>query len=487
MLRRAIFLIVFCSTFFGIVLHSQDSFNEVYKIDEFSITPNGLLVLEDRIIASYKYVDPESLSIVTEIFERKLDDNRRLQFEDFTSSRTGLISSNNEILLMKESDFNTNLTSGFKVLNLNLDEIHEIEFALSTQEGGNVRSVYNQANLFLANALFIDDDNHDINIIKFNEAKEVEWSIDIGDNDQIMFPWELKLCANQDLLLSTKTVFAGSNISYGQLYRIDPMGNILWIYTSKESTTHGNAPFYCVTLSNGNFVQSAEVDMLVFGQYRFPPLLSWVDSNGEFLKDTSFITTPGNHVLTIRGLKEGKGDYFFVFGTEESGGENSIKYGWIMKMANDGKIIWNKNYRHPEFDVGRFHHIKNLIELDNGEIVTSGGIRDENEQMRLWLMKLNSMGCLNDGPCDEIVTHIEDHAQFNFKTKIYPNPTSDKIVLELSNDSYKYKIIDNLGISYKLMFHNHNVLDIHHLPAGLFNLVIYRKGKLFETIKFVKI
>jgi len=422
------------------IIFSQSYFNEVYNIDDQSILINGLIADNNRILTTYKYVNPQTLLNVTGIFDKRDFDFERIEFENFNSSRLAFLNSQGDFLLMYETLPFQEKQIGFKVLDQSLSELNEFSFLLNGGYGANVTSSNNSQELYLANANFINDNLWETNLIKLDSQRVTEWNLDIGSSVQRVFPADLQVCNNDDIILSTITAFDGSLELNGQLYRVSPTGEVLWDYTN-QSTSSGSIIYYVIQLSNGNFVHSTELDVPLFGQYRFPPVLSWINSDGMIISDTVFTTSPGNHILTIKGMTRGNGDYFFVHGTEETGGDNSIKYGWIMKVSNDGNIIWNKNYKNYNFADDRSHFIDHLDELDNGDIITSGGIRDENGIVRLWIMGLNMYGCFGAPACDNIVSNTTDNFE-NVNPNIFPNPTSNIINLPNYNSDLNYSIIN---------------------------------------------
>ena len=105
-------------------------------------------------------------------------------------------------------------------------------------------------------------------------------------------------------------------------------------------------------------------------------------------------------------------------------------------MANDGEMLWSRKYKHEGLGIGKSHSISDLIELDNGDIIRIGSINGPDVQ-GLWMMKLNSDGCLSDGDCgiEVLATSTEEvHEAVSDLSMIYPNPSngifnSDKDIL----------------------------------------------------------
>lgn len=112
---------------------------------------------------------------------------------------------------------------------------------------------------------------------------------------------------------------------------------------------------------------------------------------------------------------------------------NSTWNGFVTMVSQEGELLWlrvfkNENKFLPIDIYGRFINstIKNIVERENGQIVTLGltyptGFQSvssndlEVETRNLWLMTINNDGCLNNQPCEEII-RFED-------TVITPLPT----------------------------------------------------------------
>jgi len=252
------------------ISNSQSYFNEVYNIDDHSILMKGLIVNNERILICYEYLDPETLLDRTGFMIRKGSDVSKVEFEIFNSSRSALLELNDDILLMYERLPSSDTEVGFKILDQDLSEKYEFSYSLSGMQSGNVSSTTNGQNVFLASVNFLANNQWDTNVMKLDNNKEIEWSLDFGDSKNQVFPRDIEICTNDDIILSTTTFFDGEIDRNGQLYRISPYGDVLWEYTN-ETTSSGTIQYYAIELTNGNIVQSTELDIPIFGQYRYPP------------------------------------------------------------------------------------------------------------------------------------------------------------------------------------------------------------------------
>lgn len=84
---------------------------------------------------------------------------------------------------------------------------------------------------------------------------------------------------------------------------------------------------------------------------------------------------------------------------------------------------------------------------------------------------------------------VEDHVE-TYEATIYPNPTSD--ILKLESDSYEgvvYRLFDANG---KLILTNQltnevTSIQVNHLAAGNYSLVLMKNNNLLKTFKLSKI
>jgi hypothetical protein len=154
------------------------------------------------------------------------------------------------------------------------------------------------------------------------------------------------------------------------VYKSTQEGAILWKYDSPHRQSRGNVPVWVEELSDGNIVYTDKLDKLDDDDYldlgytNRPSELVWLSPEGDFLY--SYLDTVNWTSSTeFYGIEKGKGDYFFTYGEYHFGNleptEFDGNYGFIMKVKNNGEIVWRRLYNNSE-DLESTPIITHLIE-----------------------------------------------------------------------------------------------------------------------------
>jgi hypothetical protein len=93
-----------------------------------------------------------------------------------------------------------------------------------------------------------------------------------------------------------------------------------------------------------------------------------------------------------------------------------------------------------------------------------------------------------------LITGIEEHDAGSISFDVYPNPSSDKLILILkdttaNSKTYTYQLINIAGkIIYDGVLYKNQALaiDINQLSTGQYQLMIYKDKELIKSNKIVK-
>ena len=285
----------------------------------------------------------------------------------------------------------------------------------------------------LYNSFFYEvDDIKWFGINKADSNGNIIWTKYYEENVGYSYPWEIIPTIDNHLTLSYTIRYADEFAGYPRTIKIDTAGTVVWTTDIFEEIKDGTTPIWQAQLSDSNIVQSYRVDrssdpeFIANDWYGYPTRLLWLNSNGEQINE-QLIIHDAHHKLTLSNLISGKGDYFFAIGDFEQ--PNNEYYGLITKYSNDGNVIWSRLYRHPDFNQSSIlHYIRDLVELEDGSLAFVGLTIPVGEGTNLWLMKLNSEGCLGLGTnlCGEMVIGNSTSTE-NFSTSsisIFPNPNN---------------------------------------------------------------
>ncbi len=233
------------------------------------------------------------------------------------------------------------------------------------------------------------------------------------------------------LLAATLNQQLGVNDIRSQLMKINNLGNVVWESFGEEKLRGGAVIASIAELSNGNILQLYEVDKFDDFAYRlvynpFPVRMDWYDADGNFLFH-KYIEYPNVEQFERGDVTAGNGDYFFVTGTHLDNEMPSERYGVVTKFDNQGDTIWAKQYYHPDYpEPNDRRFIRNLVELDNGDLLLLGMTGAQGSYNEVWFMRVNEHGCFGTATCEDLVTSIETDLDLSLlDIKIFPNPATD--------------------------------------------------------------
>ncbi len=339
---------------------------------------------------------------------------------------------------------------------------------------------------------YIDDfeggDHREIAIKKIDTLGNEVWSKNFSQEDKLNYASELEVSKDQEILISARVVYTDKFGGYPQIIKIDTSGNIVWKYDSDEGIINGGVPVWIAQLSDGNIIQSYNVQ----GNQSPDTRIKWIDKNGNYVKE-QLIDVPIKDEMYYRQIEAGRGEYFFGYGIYRFN-DDDTEHGIITKFDNDGNIIWEHLYQHESFAEAKDKNsIRDIIELDNGDIVVLGDLSRPGEKNEIWLFKIDENGCFGTESCDEklVLTNVDD-TYFDPTLKIYPNPGTD-IIHIVSEDrrmiDARFSIYNLSGqqIEKYTLSQMQNEINVSGLTSQIYIYQIEdKKGEVIGTGKFVK-
>ncbi|MBP7513964.1 MAG: T9SS type A sorting domain-containing protein [Flavobacteriales bacterium] len=157
--------------------------------------------------------------------------------------------------------------------------------------------------------------------------------------------------------------------------------------------------------------------------------------------------------------------------------------GTVVKLDKDGEVLWSRLYSH--FQTGgvlpwqMFWDVKPTS--DGGLVLTGEANSDDYPYGQLWLLKLDSMGCLVPG-CGSV--GVQEYTDlFQGKLLVSPNPASDRVSVALDltegvdvSGQVRAVLLDGTGrlVWQQTVQQDLNklsvLLDVSALPAGTYYL-----------------
>lgn len=221
-------------------------------------------------------------------------------------------------------------------------------------------------------------------------------------------------------------------IGYG-LYvtKVNSVGEQLWTQELRRGDFlrwHGTDP---LLLDNGlvalnwidNVVEVAPFDV------RFQDMLIWMDQEGEIVQEYFF---PRDRIRDIYSMTKAANGDIIGAGSINMADLELGSGGYVFRMSPEGELLWERYLADVRYPIDQ-HFFNDVIEAEDGGIVLTGLFRDSfpdgSLNPNVWLVKLDSMGCLEPGcgtfqVMGAVVSTDEVSAASRGELQLYPNPTA---------------------------------------------------------------
>jgi type IX secretion system substrate protein len=315
-------------------------------------------------------------------------------------------------------------------------------------------------------------------------------------------PRDILLLDNGDFLVSylaceSTGICATDDFKTLALTRFDKSGEEVWINDIAFFEDTYIVPPVMEVLDNGGALVSFYRMNFEEG-WHYPPILVWVDSMGNVTNQYDFPPNTERYVRDLHKTSSGT-----IIGVGRADMLESGLGGWVFAMSQEGELLWSRDIndlRYPE-KWGEFNAVQ---ESENGGLIITGFIIDTLENIpssfdqNIWLVKLDSMGCLEPGCGDVQVITASTEAEKPTELKpfkIYPNPVSGQTCFLERNQFFpvdmklSIKIMDNLcRIHQETQTDTGKIirLETTQLSKGMYLVVIEdEEGKILQTEKLV--
>ncbi|TAK43318.1 MAG: T9SS type A sorting domain-containing protein [Saprospiraceae bacterium] len=221
----------------------------------------------------------------------------------------------------------------------------------------------------------------------------------------------------------------------GTYLRVDSLGNQVWwkdIVPNGQEDEESIVLSDIARLSDGTFLVLGvkQYDIIGFPQYRVQLLLN-INENGDVLWSKEY----GSDIYedtAWKGLTLCQDGNFITGGTKRENPyvPDQKAYGTIAKITPSGEVLWERKY--SASSEGKFYDIfwRTIPTSDGGIIACGSTWGDSLTKENSWIVKLDSLGCLEPG-CDSISTGVvELPVGDNSPIKLYPNPTGGHLTVE---------------------------------------------------------
>jgi hypothetical protein len=260
---------------------------------------------------------------------------------------------------------------------------------------------------------------------------------------------------NYDLFLSGSGKDTMSNF-YGLLVNTDLSGNVNWFRRYYEMRNI----FDILPLSDSSYILTGGV----FNDGEYRGILIKINSDGDVIWQREF---PFGYELSLYSSIQVLDEGIVSIGLTTLNSTNGND-GFIQRINYDGNLVWQRYFNGSASVTDYF---TDIIETSDGGILACGAAGDANESggQNLWLVKLDSLGCLEP----DCWVGVEQADANTLGVAVYPNPATDWLYLKYDNTSKISLEIFNLS-GQRVLQHQHMApkegIEISHLPSGLYLL-----------------
>ncbi len=240
---------------------------------------------------------------------------------------------------------------------------------------------------------------------------------------------------------------------HGLLFMVDSLGNLLWQRDYMQLIANGLSLYDSSSVLLSGYVPASSSR---------PRLLRLNVENGDIIFDKQNNYTQS--ALLYISRKVSNGEIFSVGLTSNTTESNS---GFYMRTDSMGNPIYLRRVNY----LNEVDFFLDFIETSDGGILINGAAADTPEDggQNLWLVKLDSMGCLEP----DCWVGVEQAEANTLGVAVYPNPATDWLYLKYDNTRKITLEIFNLS-GQRVLQHQHMApkesIEISQLPAGLYLL-----------------
>lgn len=290
-----------------------------------------------------------------------------------------------------------------------------------------------------------------VELIKLNEVGEIIWRTDIGIEDSYNTAFNHLALPNGDHL----TFYAACEpdtdcqswlVGYG-LYatKVNSSGDQLWTQELRRGDFlrwHGTDP---LLLDNGLIALNWIDDVVEVAPFdvRFQDMLLWIDQEGEIVNEYFF---PRDRVRDIYSMTKAANGDIIGAGSINMADLELGSGGYVFRMSPEGELLWERFLADVRYPLDQ-HFFNDVIEAEDGGIVLTGMFQDSFPNINpspnnpnVWLVKLDSTGCLEPGcgtfqVMGAVVSTEEAPVAATPELRMYPNPTATFAHLRWSDEA----------------------------------------------------
>jgi hypothetical protein len=317
--------------------------------------------------------------------------------------------------------------------------------------------------------------------------------IEVADDGGVIAIYSTRINANDDMIATVE--------------KYTTNGDLEWSVVLPFVSTYRGKWVRIANHPDGGYVGTWSVDTFAFQVADRPSMVFKINHSGDLEWSTIDWATQFNLsdvFATADGgiVGCGVGENFF----NDTIDEPNFRTGYIVKYSSEGQKLWERRI-FDQIDGAYRGQFTSGIELASNDLVFTGviddtifGTIDDPTPSNVWLVKLDSEGCL-DSDCEDdqyILTSIkEDLLTSDGTFSIHPNPASEFVTIKRVNENTKWvrdctisfinsngQVIKTIGIQD---FSMEIIVDIQDLNSGIYYISFECSGLPRQVAKMVKL
>lgn len=280
--------------------------------------------------------------------------------------------------------------------------------------------------------------NGNVFLVKLDANGNIDWTRTYGSS-AVDRGYSVDIMPDGGFTIGGHTMGFGAGALDTYVIRTDSAGNQLWY--RRFGTEYDDCVGNVTVAQNGDILVSGCKTMYMVGinTYLRSQAIR-LTPDGDVIWDHLF-GPPDilNGRLTAKEFSDGS----FVAPGDQINTATGYPHGSLLKYSADGDSLWMRSYTHPSVSGWLdWHELRDVvIEPDGG--VTAVGYLDDLTNQDLWVIKVDSFGCLVPG-CQQFDNIAEKGLALN--VLVYPNPTQGRIFLSFRS-AYRPRVSSSCSIS----------------------------------------
>lgn len=233
---------------------------------------------------------------------------------------------------------------------------------------------------------------------------------------------------NGNLLLGGGIEQPGTSLlTDGKIYKTDPGGNAYFSHTYGTPFDDGGSRVKVSRDQDAIFMQQTIDTTISEGDYQFVESMVKMDTNGNYIWRT-FFNRP--ELVNLRNYHECGDGSIIICGVQFI--QSSIWLeAFICKLDSNGNKLWERYYTTDSLHDAYFFDLQQTP--DKGYIVSGSAVGpiDGYPNQQMWLVKLDSMGCLEPG-CGDTLTAVPPSSFAAASLAVFPNPMHSEATVKVT-------------------------------------------------------